>query len=144
MNQDLEDILKASDKKVKFAVGPLAKLYRQILADINMNSTKMNDLIRKWLDDPRNNIPKDKKMQSSERGNRVKEMAREDMTWRVFLRNLRILSPVKVELQVRMHWQWGRITAHTIDIHMSDMIDNEQMIASEEPLPGDEIDGQQR
>lgn len=105
MSKDLQRIVRSNDKAINEARGPLAKLFRKILFDTKMDQIKVEKLMRQYLDNPLNNIPRDNKIRSSERGNLIKEISRPNMTWKVFMKGLRFLSPVAVRFEVHLTWR---------------------------------------
>lgn len=116
MSKDLDRMLGSPNKGVREATGVLAKLYRQILADLDITPMKFNQLMEKYLQDPKNKIPPDSKNRSSERGNLIKEMRRSDMTWKVFLKCIRFLSPVEMRFEVHLKWGDKKTTIHGVNM----------------------------
>lgn len=105
-------MLSSPTKGVKEATGVLAKLYRTILMDLNITPLAHQALMSKYLSDPRNRIPNNGKARSSERGNMIKDLRRPDMTFKVFLKHVRFLQPIKVEFVVKLHWRRNKVTVH--------------------------------
>jgi hypothetical protein len=116
MNEDVERMLKSSDKGVGEASGVLSRLWRQILADRNMNPYTWGQLMQSYLDDPRNGIPRDIRDKSSVRGNLNKELKRPRMTWKVFMKGLRFLSPRWVRFEIHFGWDDGTESVHHLDM----------------------------
>jgi len=118
--KDLERMIDAEDKNVHEARGVLAKFYRVILKDMNINLMQYNRQLLKWLDDPRNEIPKDGRTRSFRRGNLVKAVTASDMTWKTFLKGLIIFNPVYIKLDLEMGFQRGKRTHHSIKVNFTD------------------------
>ena len=72
-----------------------------------------NDLINKYLNDPRNGINiQDRDTKSSARGNITKELTRPEITWKVFCKGLRVINACKMELSIKLHLEDGTIIEH--------------------------------
>lgn len=119
MNEDLNRMLQANDKGASEASGVLAKLWRLILADRKISPLTWNELMKRYLNDPRNGIPADVRERSSARGNLHKELKRPRMTWKVFLKGLRFLNPpYGMEFTVKLYWEKDVATVHTLPLGM--------------------------
>lgn len=121
----LDEIMASEDKAVFEANGALSKLFRKILLDLNVTQNRCGILLEQYLNDPKNGIPRNGKERSTARGNITKGLADDDMTWKVFLTNLRVLKPLKVEINVSLHWPRKVITHHSINIVTGDLHANE-------------------
>lgn len=105
---DDQDMLNSDDKRVAEARGVLSKLWRQLLMVLDIDGWKWDRLMRIYLTDPRNGIQNNSRDRSSARGNLNKELKRDDMTWRVFLKALNFLDPIRVVFTVRITFKDGR------------------------------------
>lgn len=119
-SKNLSHILSATNKRITEAKNPLARLYRQILSDLNVSSMAMNNMMAKYLADPRNRIPNDPKRRSSERGNLMKELSKNSITWKVFEKGIRLLGPEEMTFEVHLKWNAKRITIHGLRIRIHD------------------------
>lgn len=81
-------ILNSQNKELSSTTSILSKLFRIILADLNVRVSDYNRLVNQWLDDPIYGIPNDSKRRSTIRGNLNKEIVRSDMSMRTFLKAL--------------------------------------------------------
>lgn len=109
----LNHLLQDPDKQVVEAKG-LARLFRQMLAELGVNPMKWHQLMNAYLNDPRNRVPKDSRAKSSTRGNLNKELMKSRMTWKNFERGIRFLNPVEAEFSVKLKWRGGRTTVHRL------------------------------
>lgn len=116
-----ERVLNAPDKEVGQATGILAKLWRGIMGQYAMDEERYDRLMEMWLNNPRNGIPNDAKKRSSARGTLSKELFRDDMTWRVFLKAIRFISPLAVRIQVTVEWPFGRETTTEYRVRVKDI-----------------------
>lgn len=116
MYDEHNDILNDRTKGVEQTIGVLARLFRQILFDLDVNPFKWAMMMQRYLDDPRNGIPRNSKDRSSARGNLNKELRRPKMTWKVFRKALMFLGPVEATFIVRLKWQGGKTTEHDVKL----------------------------
>lgn len=105
---DEQDLLNDPDKRVREARGVLTVLWRQLLFVLSIDGWRWDKLMRKYLADPRNGIQNNSRDRSSARGNLNKELKKDDMSWRVFLKALRFLDTVRVVFTVKITIQDGR------------------------------------
>lgn len=124
MSKDLNRLLNLHNKGVTEARDPLARLYRQILWDVGMTMTDLNNLMTRWLDNPRNKIDMDGKSRSTERGNIIQELTRANMTLKVFVKRLRLLPIVRIRLIVEAEWENKNITTHSVVVQLNEEIDD--------------------
>lgn len=106
---DDQDLLNTDDKGVQQARGVLSVLWRQLLVIRNIDGWKWDKLMKAYLADPHNGIQDTSRDRSSARGNLNKELKRDDMTWRVFLKAINFLAPVRVVFSVRITWADGNV-----------------------------------
>lgn len=104
---DDQDLLNDPDKRVGEARGVLSVLWRQLLVVREIDGWRWDKLMRDFLADPRNGIQNNSRDRSSARGNLNKELKRDDMTWRVFLKALNFLNPVRVVFSVKITFKDG-------------------------------------
>lgn len=120
MYDEQNDILNDDKKGVEQTIGVLARLFRQILYDLNIDTYKWSRHMQEYLDDPRNGIPRNSKDRSSARGNLNKELRRPKMTWKVFRKALMFLGPLEATFIVRLKWRTGRTTEHSVKLVTAD------------------------
>jgi hypothetical protein len=125
-NKNIYSLLNSSDKKENEARNVLSKLFRRICRECNILPSRYDMLMKKYLDDPRNKIPKEGKKRSSDRNNLNKELARDDMTYNTFLKALRLLAPERVKLTVSLEWRAGIVTEHAAVFKVKDIDTTEQ------------------
>jgi hypothetical protein len=116
----LNSILQDPDKgitRTHGVGGVLPRLFRQILADRNIKFPQWGILMHDFLTDARNDPPKNKKDQTSMRGNLTKEFTRPQMTWKVFCKALRFLKVVKIDIAIRAYYEDGRESVHSTSVN---------------------------
>jgi hypothetical protein len=97
----VENLLGDVNKGMDEVLGPnqvLSLVFRKMLYDNDINISKWNRLMNRYLNDPTNRIPKHSKGRSSVRGNLTKELMKPVMTWNNFFKGIKFLNPDKVEL----------------------------------------------
>lgn len=80
---------------------------------------KWNTLLLAYLKDPRNGIPQNSKSLSSERGNLTKEIIKPEMSWKVFVKGLRLLQVTKIEFDFKVHLYNGAVIKHSDDLNIT-------------------------
>jgi hypothetical protein len=117
MHDESHDLLNDPNKGVETAEGVLARLFRQILFDLNVRPIRWAAMMARYLDDPRNGIPKNSRDRSSARGNLNKELRRPKMTWKVFRKALMFLGPLRVRFIVELDWKDRDTTVHMVQLN---------------------------
>lgn len=116
MSNSLKEIVADTDKQVGQSSNPLAKLYRTILLDKNITHNTIDHYLNQYLDDPIHGIPKNSKDRSSERGNLLKQLGKNSISWKIFTKGLQLLRPRAVRLTLTFTDQRGEVTYHSIDL----------------------------
>lgn len=101
----MQQILSAPDKgasKTPGINGVLSRLFRLLMIDMKIDAMRWGSLMNAYIKDARNDIPNNRRDQTSIRGNLTKEFARPQMTWKVFMKAMRFLqvSNVKITIEV--------------------------------------------
>lgn len=127
--------LAEEDKGFRAATGVLGRLFSVICRDLGIDMCGMDERIKRYIDDPVNGVPADNKARSSERGNIMKDLAAPDMTWKKFLKFIRIMAPRYVRFEVHLGWRKHMETVHSLRVDMTHLKDYEEsaiIAASEE------------
>jgi hypothetical protein len=101
-------------------LGILAKLYRSLLVQSNVTLESLDAMITRWLDDPVNEVPKDAKTRSFRRGNLMKALSEDDMTFKTFMKGSVVLAPDEIEITVKYKYP-NRLIEHTIMVAVRDI-----------------------
>lgn len=95
--------------------GILAKLFRQILFDLDISLSAYSSLMTRFINEPMNRIPDNRADRASAVGNFNKEFAKPELTWKKLIEAQKLLQFEDVELTVRGYNRIkGRITEHTV------------------------------
>lgn len=88
----------------------LASLFRTILFDIGIDTGKFNILLERYM--IRAGLPNNIRESSSVRGNLKKELLKNSISWKVFIKGLMFLNITKFELVIRLHHSNKIVTEH--------------------------------
>ena len=121
MHDDHRDMLNEADKGISEAKNVLSRLWRQIVYDLGISPYRWGALMIRYLDDPTNKVPKNGKDRSSVRGNLNKELRRDKMTWKVFFKGLKFLSPLRIRFEVHLSWPGKPDTIHSVTIPIAEI-----------------------
>lgn len=124
MSRIVKALLDSPDKGASEARDVLARLWRNILDDIHLSLTAWDSKMSKFLDDPASRLSAGGKSRRRDRGNIVKALTNERMTWGSFLMAIHFLNPVRAKLIVMLDWDHGS-TVHSkviYDRHQKDRI----------------------
>lgn len=113
---NLAKILRSPDKLTREAESVLARLYRQILADIRMDTGRWNRLMQRMLDNPRNRFPKRGGGRSSAKGNLNKLLSAKTMSIRTFEKGIILLTPLSFRLECHITWKDKSTTVHSVSV----------------------------
>lgn len=122
MRNKIGKILSSPDKGVgrtSGANGVLSSLFRQILFDLSINPSHWSALMHEYIHDPRNGVPNNRRDQTSHRGNLTKEFGRAQMTWKVFMKAMRFLQVVDLELTIKIRRRNKKTTLHTVKVALN-------------------------
>lgn len=112
-------ILNRADKGASRAYGMggvLSRLWCQMLKDLDVNIPRWNDYMHTFVTDPGNGFPPTKNGQTSARGNITKEFSRPQMTWKVFMKALRFLKVIRVEIAIKCHYADRAPSTHGTEV----------------------------
>lgn len=124
-NKNLQEMLVDPDKKVHESTNILAKLFRTVLYDLNVDYSQLNRNIIAYLDKQQLSVKKSTKEQTREKGNLVKELSSNSLTWNNFVKGLQVINPISAEIRLTLRWRRGRETIHTVNINVQSLGDSE-------------------
>ena len=100
----LEKLLIEDDRGVSSGSGALSKILRSFWKDIGLTHQHVTALIDAWLDDPNHQFEQDQTKINNSRGNLRKDHEKDELTWKLFCRNLRVLRPLEVRFLIRLRF----------------------------------------
>ena len=124
-NKNLQEMLNDPNKKVGESTNILAKLFRTILYDLDVTHGQLHRNILNYLEKQQMSVQKSVKEQTREKGNLVKELASNSLTWRNFVKGLQVINPVSAEIRVTLRWKRGRETSHVVNVNIQGIDDND-------------------
>lgn len=101
------DILMTTDKGESRANDHLARTFRAILADLRIDPFYWRTLMKQFVEDPANGVAATSKDRSTAAGNLNKALLSNTMTWKSFIRALRLLSYAVPYIRFEVHYQRG-------------------------------------
>lgn len=109
------------EKKTNETNNGLARLFRSILHDLNVDWSRLNRDITRYLDRQQLEVKRSVKEQTRERGNLVKELCGDALTWKNFVKGIQVLNPLSMELQVTLRWRKGIETIHKVNLNVANV-----------------------
>lgn len=137
-------ILSAPDKEVGKTYGQngiLSRLFRQMLADLNVTNYKWEAYMADFIRDVGGAGPTDRKSQTTTRGNLTKEFQKEQMTWKVFCKVLRFLQIMRFRITITAFHADGQTTEHSTEVNFGPRTNAAAVVAHlDQPEPEDDDD----
>jgi len=96
----------------------LSQLLRVILKDLEINNTRFVALLLAFISDPKNGIPHNKRDISSARSNIIHEINKESISWKVFIKALRILNRSQFTITIKIKHDDDIYTEHSLDVNL--------------------------
>lgn len=124
--------MSSPDKRLSETNNALARLFRTILKDHQVGYDQFSKSITNYLNREQMSIERSKKEQSREKGNLVKELSGNSLTFKNFIKGLRVLNPISAELQITLKWRRNIETTHTIMMNIQDPNDPESNESSDD------------
>ena len=95
----------------------LSNIYTGILFDLGINQNRFNILLERYLTVA--NIPNNLKEISTFRGNIKKELLKNTMSWKVFIKGLVFLNVTSFTITIKLNHASGRNSLHSKTINLS-------------------------
>lgn len=111
-------------KQTRGTSGVLSRAFRQMLADLSISVPQWSQYMHEFIMDPRNGIPRNRREQTSHRGNLTKEFTRPHMTWKVFTKAMRFLQVVDLEITFKIRRRNLKVTSHTVNVVFENVDNN--------------------
>lgn len=103
--------------------GILARLFRKMLMDFNIDESRIARLIAIYVKDPINGFPQSRYDFTSRTGNYNKELGRPRLSWGKFIEGLKILQfegPVEITIKGKSRL-WNKPTEHSVTFVMAEI-----------------------
>lgn len=113
------------------ANGRLREMFGLITNGGNLTLSQISNLLRTYVEDPKNGVPQNRKDQTTERGNLAKQLDKDSMTWKTFIKGLQIFRIKRIKHTITVEWPNGRVTEHSQVIQLAAIEEEEN--ENEEP-----------
>lgn len=110
-------LLDDPNKEIHKTYGPLgllSKLWRTMLKDNQISGYRFSMLVERFLNNPKHKVPDNPKERFDNRGNLNKELTNPQMSWKVFIKSLRLQDVLDFKLTIEARHRDGRITRHSV------------------------------
>lgn len=98
----VHEMLTDPQKKRQSSKNLLTYLWRTILYELNINTRNFEPMVKRYLNDPNSGVRDTTKDRNNHRGNLMKELTNDAITWRVLMKGLRLLEVMEFELVLRV------------------------------------------
>lgn len=112
---EMEKILTSPDKGISATRGIggiLARLWRQILDDLQVKPNKFELLLSDFINSAKRGVPEHRISRHFTRGNLRRELEQPTMTFKVFIKGMKFLKVVRIRFVVELEHSGGRKTLH--------------------------------
>ena len=99
---NIKYVLIDTERKVGESRNLLTRLWRTTLYDLNIGPKVFDGYVKRYLNDPNSGIGDSVKDKNNHRGNLMKELGSNEISWRVFDRALRVIEAEEFELVLRL------------------------------------------
>jgi len=112
MSRIVKALLDDPDKRVNEACDVFTRLWRTIIGDLGMNMAMWQTKMNQFLNDPASRLSAQGKSRRRDRGNIVKQLTSNRMTWGGFLMAIHFVNPLRSKLIILNEWEHGT-TVHS-------------------------------
>lgn len=102
MSREQREMMEDEDKLMDRSGSPLTYLFRQVLRELGISVTFWNNRLTRYLKSPLSRCPKNSKDIGQERNNFNRAVAKNEITFKTFLKALHILGPVKYSMSITL------------------------------------------
>lgn len=117
-NKNLSELLRDPEKGVGRATNVVSRLWRTILRDNGVNHSQLNTLIHEHIRKDEKSAALSHKRKSQEKGNLIKELENDKMTFKNLMKGLRVLNPLQVDFTITIKWNRYTTSTHTVQVDM--------------------------
>jgi hypothetical protein len=104
------------------AVDALSRLIRVILWDLHITPYRLEQMVKDYVDGLVKDTDQTPHVRSAIRGNLNKEIRASTVSWKVFMKFLKILKPRSVQFRVEIIMQDGTRSVNSIDLNSLDYV----------------------
>lgn len=103
-SDELRRLASKSDKGYSEAKGTLTMLHRKILYDLGISLGQIKDDLEKWISNPSSGVPQTPRARTQARGNYIKKIIADSMSWRSFTDLVSMLRPLQARIKIELYW----------------------------------------
>jgi hypothetical protein len=96
----------------------LSALITKVFYNLEITPNRFKFYLDKYISDPVNGIPQNRKDMSSARGNIIKEINKVAITWLIFTRALKIIKATRFTLTLTVHHSDLHTSNHSIEVDL--------------------------
>ncbi len=96
----------------------LRKLLTTVMDDLHITNLRFHALLTHYLEDPLNGIPQTSHGISSARSNYAKEIRQNSVSWKWFVRTLKIIRANRFTITITIHHNETTNTSHSIEVDL--------------------------
>ncbi len=133
-------ILMARDKLQEECTNSLARLWRIILSDLQIEESNWKSLMNLYLTDPINGFEDNKAVLADKSGNLNSALCYNDMQMMIFIRALRFLQVTMATYEFTLHFKEQKSQSYSITIYYGDNGDQMPLSVLEEDNNCDKIE----
>lgn len=104
MSEDIYRLLRLSDKGVSETDNVPAMFFRTLMWDLDIDAVKWDNILKRYLRDPRSGVENNPTARSTERSNLNRALSKPSITWNQFRRIPFILNAKKAYYEVIPTW----------------------------------------
>lgn len=98
--------------------GILAHLWRQITLDLAIGGNRFEILLTDFIAQAKRNVPANRVSRHFTRGNLRRELEKPTMTFKVFMKAMRLVKARKMKFSVELTHSNGRVTLHSTEVDL--------------------------
>ena len=139
--KDMTEILNAPDKRITIPQGikgVLARLYRQMLANLNIGPIIFESYMVDYLS--RSRTPNTRSDRQVVQGNLIKDFSKPTMTWPVFCKAIRFFRIWKFRIVIECYHENGKVSLHSVEHQLGK--NPAQLVGGPEPEELDDDDSE--
>lgn len=95
----------------------LARLLEEIIESLPGKEITLRQSIEKYIRDPINGIPPDRRDLASARGNLIKTLSKDNISWKIFSRFLRVLEIKNFDMEISFDTKDSNLPPGTKDVY---------------------------
>ena len=120
---EIERILNSPDRGItetRGIGGIIARLWRTILSDLNIRPGKFEILLSEFIINAKSKVADDRVSKLFTRGNLRRELERPTMTFKVFMKGIKMLRVTRFKIAIELEFSSGKKTLHSTTVDLGE------------------------